>query len=48
MNLKRYPITRDIVIDKLISCHYFELAKNYWHRGERHDFCELSTSTAGN
>ncbi|TMV52160.1 AraC family transcriptional regulator [Paenibacillus mesophilus] len=41
MMLKRYPITRDIVIDKLISCHYFELAKNYWHRGERHDFWEL-------
>jgi AraC-like DNA-binding protein len=41
MFLRRYPITRDIVIDKLISCHYFELAKNYWHRGERHDFWEL-------
>ncbi|WP_158301610.1 AraC family transcriptional regulator [Paenibacillus mesophilus] len=41
MNLHRYPITRDIVIDKLISFHYFELAKNYRHQGERHDFWEL-------
>jgi mannose-6-phosphate isomerase-like protein (cupin superfamily) len=41
MTLQRYPIARDIVIDKVISCHYFELAINYWHRGERHDFGEL-------
>ncbi|TNJ66227.1 helix-turn-helix domain-containing protein [Paenibacillus hemerocallicola] len=41
MTLQRYPIARDIVIDKVISCHYFELAINYWHRGERHDFWEL-------
>ncbi|WJH37522.1 AraC family transcriptional regulator [Paenibacillus aurantius] len=37
----RYEIQNVISINKLITCYYFELAKNYRYAGEKHDFWEL-------
>ena len=41
MSFERYRVTREIFIEKLISCHYFEFSINYRFLGERHDFWEL-------
>ncbi|CAG7618202.1 helix-turn-helix domain-containing protein [Paenibacillus allorhizosphaerae] len=41
MFFERYNVSREIFIEKLISCHYFEFAKNYYFNGERHDFWEV-------
>lgn len=41
MNFQRYPIQEVVSIHKLITCYYFELAKNYKYSGEKHDFWEL-------
>lgn len=41
MRFPRYPVTPSIVIEKLITCYYFELAKDYKYHGEKHDFWEL-------
>ena len=41
MDFLRYAVTPSIVIEKLITCYYFELAKNYLYHGEKHDFWEL-------
>ncbi|RKN86410.1 AraC family transcriptional regulator [Paenibacillus ginsengarvi] len=41
MRFPRYEIREDILIRKLISCHYFELSKNYKYAGEKHDFWEI-------
>lgn len=41
MDFSRYRIKREIVIHKLITCYYFEMAKNYSFAGESHDFWEL-------
>ncbi len=32
---------RDIVVDSIVTVHYFEHAKNYVYEGEKHDFWEL-------
>ncbi|MFC3768981.1 helix-turn-helix domain-containing protein [Paenibacillus sp. GCM10012303] len=41
MEFPRYRIRQEIVIHKLVTCYYFELAKNYSFDGEKHDFWEL-------
>lgn len=41
MNFQRYPVQEVVSIYKLITCYYFELAKNYRYAGEKHDFWEL-------
>ncbi|PYI50552.1 helix-turn-helix domain-containing protein [Paenibacillus flagellatus] len=41
MEFPRYPTRREIVIRKLVTCSYYELAKNYAFGGEHHDFWEL-------
>lgn len=41
MEFPRYRAKREIVVRKLITCYYFELAKTYDFAGEKHDFWEL-------
>lgn len=41
MDFVRTVLKNEIVIDSLISFHYFEFAKNYIFEGEKHDFWEL-------
>lgn len=41
MEFPRYRIKHEIVVHKLITCYYFELAKHYSYEGERHNFWEL-------
>ncbi|MEF3301963.1 AraC family transcriptional regulator [Paenibacillus sp. GYB003] len=41
MRFPRFRIKQEFVIRKLITCYYFELAKNYAFAGESHDFWEM-------
>ncbi|RKN84298.1 helix-turn-helix transcriptional regulator [Paenibacillus ginsengarvi] len=41
MRFPRFRIKQEFVIHKLITCYYFELAKNYAFAGESHDFWEF-------
>lgn len=41
MNFARHDIRLEIVINKLITFYYFELAKDYRYAGEKHDFWEI-------
>ncbi len=41
MDYIRTPIKEDLKIQKLISVHYFEYARDYVFEGEKHDFWEF-------
>ncbi|TMV50032.1 helix-turn-helix domain-containing protein [Paenibacillus mesophilus] len=41
MEFPRYRAKQEIVIRKLVTCYYFELAKDYAFEGEKHDFWEF-------
>ncbi|GAA3400044.1 AraC family transcriptional regulator [Paenibacillus hodogayensis] len=41
MAYKRVPLHQEIVIDAIITFHYYELSGSYYTRGERHDFWEF-------
>jgi AraC-like DNA-binding protein len=37
----RYVLLQELVIEKIITFFYIALRKDYYHRGEKHDFWEL-------
>lgn len=37
----KIPLNEVIVIEKIVTVHYFEFAKDYVYKGERHDFWEF-------
>ncbi|MDF2716617.1 MAG: AraC family transcriptional regulator [Paenibacillus sp.] len=41
MAYKRVTLTQEIVIDNIITFHYYELSGSYYTKGERHDFWEF-------
>ena len=41
MTYVRTPLKREIVIDSIITIHYFEYMKDFVFHGESHDFWEL-------
>ena len=40
-NYYRHKIQNLIVVNKIVTIHYFEFDKNFESKGETHDFCEL-------
>ncbi|MBP1991782.1 AraC family transcriptional regulator [Paenibacillus eucommiae] len=41
MIYKRVPLHQEIVVDSIITFHYYELSGSYSTKGERHDFWEF-------
>ncbi len=41
LNYIKHNISNFINIDKIISIHYYELDKDFWYNGEKHNFWEL-------
>lgn len=41
MDYVKTPLKKEIQINKIVSVHYFEWAKDYLYKGEKHDFWEF-------
>lgn len=42
MGFKSLELKQEILIDKIVTIHYFEYMSDYSFPGERHDFWEFS------
>ncbi len=41
MKYKLTALNEELVIDQIVTIHYFEFVKDYRFEGERHDFWEF-------
>lgn len=41
MSYKHIPLKQEIIIDSIVTFHYYELSGSYYTKGERHDFWEF-------
>ncbi|MDF2669969.1 MAG: AraC family transcriptional regulator [Paenibacillus sp.] len=41
MIYKHVPLSQEIIVDSIVTFHYYELSSSYSTKGERHDFWEL-------